>query len=94
MSFMFQAFSMAMAAHVAELRNLNCLKLALRVEISVEKTEYIAGSNGVLFKPPSAITDSLDTHLVPLVFEEATRVQSTAPINVELHFHLLEISHT
>ena len=91
-----QAFCLAMSAHISLLRSLRYHKLALRVHISVENVEYKAGCNGTQFTTTvsdatSAICDSMDTHLVPVVFEEAARVQSTAPIAMELHFYLLDI---
>ena len=91
MVLLLQAFAFALSPHLAELRCLQYKKIALRVEISSETTEYKAGSNGCVFKPPCAISDSVDTHLIPLVFEEAARVQSTSPIAIELHFYILDV---
>jgi len=83
-----------MSAHLSLLRSLEYHKLALRVNISTENVEYKAGSNGTEFASKvetKTISDSMDTHLIPVVFEEAARVQSTSPIAIELHFYLLDI---
>ena len=61
-----------------ELRALGCSKVGLRVHISVDQVEYKAGCNNThLFTPPSAISDSMDSHLLQLVSRRGEAVATS-----------------